>query len=125
MASERVIRIMLSRGSPFTDEILDRMSDHECWKWIYDNPKKPKKPAPKPQPSRTVCFTGFRPAREEELSQIAASHGWRVIGEAGKTMSHLCTGDKPGPKKLEKARHQGAVILSESEFLKLLSGSVA
>ena len=35
-------------------------------------------------------------------------------------MSHLCTGENPGPKKIEKARKIGASVIAESDFLILL-----
>ena len=118
MASQHLIRMLRSNGAPFTDELLERMSDHECWQWRYANPgKPPKAKAPKAPPTKTVCFTGFLVARKHELWEIARRAGWTVIESAGTTMSHLCTGETPGEKKIEKALRQGATVLSEAEFL--------
>lgn len=111
--------MMRSNGAPFQDELLKRMSDGECWQWMYANkPKKPK--AIKQAPHRTVCFTGFTAARKDELTNLASSAGWRVIVSPGPTMSHLCAGETPGPKKIEKAQKQGATVIVESDFLALL-----
>ena len=118
MASEHVIQMMRSNGAPYPDDLLERMSDQECWVWRYANPGKPK--FPKLPPQRTVCFTGFVAVRKEELMHIAHAAGWHLLQTAGTTMSHLCTGDTPGEKKIEKALKQGTTIISESEFLKLL-----
>lgn len=121
MASEHVIRMMRSNGAPYPDDLLERMSDHECWVWRYANPGKPTNPKfPKPPPQKTVCFTGFAAARKEELMHIAHAAGWHPLQTAGTTMSHLCTGETPGEKKIEKALKQGTTIISESEFLALL-----
>lgn len=124
MASEQVIRMMKSNGAPYPVAMLERMSDHECWQWRYANPGKPPKPkVPKAAPQKTVCFTGFLAARKHELWEIAGRAGWTVVQSAGATMSHLCTGEDPGPKKIEKAIQQGATILSEAGFLKSIEFS--
>jgi NAD-dependent DNA ligase len=119
MASKDVISMMRSNGAPFPDSLLQAMSDNECWQWMYaTKPKKPK--AIKQPPQRTVCFTGFTLVRKEELTTIAVNSGWRVLKKVGPTMSHLCTGETPGPAKIEQALGLGAKVVAEAEFLALL-----
>lgn len=123
MASDNLIGMMRSKGAPFTDDILKRMSDGDCWRWIYAH-NKPKKPKTETHiPKRTVCFTGFTLTRKEELTELAASSGWCVVKSPNSRMSHLCTGETPGPSKIEKAHQIGAMIIPESNFLAMLSDS--
>ena len=120
MATDDVIRMLRSNGAPYPDDLLKKMSNYECWQWMYANkPKKPK--APKQAPQRAVCFTGFTQARKQELMDIADHSGWRVVQTVGPTMSHLCTGEKPGPSKIEKANKMRASILAEVSFIALIT----
>lgn len=105
MASERVRRILVSKGAPFDDDELARMSDADGWAWIYGN-------APRPEPRRPeVCFTGFRPSEKAELRRLAEAAGYRVAKTVTKRLAILCTGPTAGPAKLAKAKKVGAEIL--------------
>lgn len=119
MASEKVIGMMVEKGSPFSIEQLQGMEDRECWRWIYASfPPKTKRPdALKP----AVCFTGFRPDARASLEKLAEQAGYRVLTGVSARLNVLVTGEAPGPSKLAKAKQQGITILSEAEFLAKIS----
>lgn len=115
MASEKVIGMMVKKGAPYSVEQLQGMEDRECWRWIYAHfPPKTKRPDPS---THAICFTGFRPDDRERLEKLAEQAGYRVLTGVSARLKVLVTGEAPGPSKLEKARQQGATILSEAEFL--------
>lgn len=115
MASERVVGMMVEKGSPFSVEQLEGMEDAECWKWIYAHfPPKTKHPkSSKPD----ICFTGFRPDDRDKLETLAERNGYHVVTGVTVRLKLLVTGEAPGPAKLAKARQQGVDILSEAEFI--------
>src|SRR5208283_6207537 len=119
MASEKVIGMMVEKGSPYSLEQLQGMQDRECWGWIYAHfPPKTKRPDPS---THAICFTGFRPEDRERLEKLAVQAGYRVLTGVSARLNVLVTGEAPGPSKLEKARQQGVTILSEAEFLAKIS----
>ena len=73
MASERVIGMMVEKGSPYSVEQLQAMEDRECWRWIYANfpPKTKRHDASKAE----ICFTGFRPDDRARLENLAEQSG--------------------------------------------------
>jgi NAD-dependent DNA ligase len=115
MASEKVIGMMVKKGSPFSVEQLQAMEDQECWRWIYARfPPKTKRSAnSRPE----ICFTGFRPEDRARLESLAEQNGYHVVTRVTLGLRVLVTGGAPGPAKLAKARQQGVEILSEAEFL--------
>jgi len=112
MPSEKLIRV-LKKMSPFTDEQIEAMSEGEGWAWLRNNYQpKPKVP--------TICFTGFSQYDEDMLAQKAASINLKVVSGITKSLSFLCTGDNPGPVKLQKAHEQGVTILDLQQFESLV-----
>jgi NAD-dependent DNA ligase len=125
MASTNLISMMRSKGAPFTDELLERMSDSECWRWVYTHNKPKKSKSKNYIPQHTICFTGFTLSRKKELTDLALASGWCVISSPNNSMSHLCTGETPGPSKIERANEICAMIIPESDFLDMLGHSPA
>lgn len=89
-------------------------------------------PAPEPAPKLVsddrpqVLFTGFKAAARNELEQIAADHGLRVVKTSTKNLSFLCAGSNAGPVKIKKAYEAGAFILTSEELTNMLeTGEVA
>ena len=112
MVSEKVKRILIAKGAPFTEYEMNVMSDGEGWAWVYENfpPKKgPKLPE--------ICFTGFDVSRKTELKKIAESNGFKCVTEVTKKLKFLCTGKNAGPSKIKDASKQGVQIISEQDFL--------
>ena len=112
MVSEKVRRILISRGAPFTDAELEDMPDSDGWDWIYAS-RPPKKRRDLPE----ICFTGFHAFRKAELQAIAKDRGFSCVTRVTKNLSFLCTGEDPGPTKLKEASEHGVPIISEEEFL--------
>ena len=72
---------------------------------------------------KTFVISGvFESVSREELQQLIASHGGKVVSSISAKLSYLVAGDKMGPSKLEKANKLGIKILSEDEFLQLVNG---
>lgn len=67
-----------------------------------------------------ICFTGFKKVDKERLAATAEDRGLFVVTTVRKNLEFLCCGYNAGPKKIEKARNQGAFILSEKQFLALM-----
>lgn len=67
-----------------------------------------------------ICFTGFKAADKERLTKSAQIAGMIVRTSVATALDFLCCGYNAGPKKIEKARHQGVVTLSEDQFLTLV-----
>ncbi len=67
-----------------------------------------------------ICFTGFKKIDKERLETTAEDTGLFVVTSVRKSLEFLCCGYNAGPKKIEKAREQGAFILNEEQFLTLM-----
>ena len=74
--------------------------------------------------AREICFTGFKKEDKTRLAERAKSEGMFVRDSVTKQLVYLCCGYNAGPKKIEKSRHQGVIILSESQFLEMLETGV-
>jgi NAD-dependent DNA ligase len=124
MATPRLISIMRSRGSPFPDDLLRKMSDMECWTWIYRQDWLLKQQHAAEKPKHIICFSGFHASRKTKLQQLASDQGWKVSRSICKTSTFLCIGETPGPKKISKAKEQGTSVITEAEFLTLLKSTL-
>jgi NAD-dependent DNA ligase len=114
VATEKVARILRSK-TELSDEEIEALSDAEAWKVVRGLPSRPKA-----KQKSQICFTGFSPTEKEMLTEAAEQRGFKVVKSVTKKLAFLCTGGDPGPVKLEKARTQGATILSAKELLRML-----
>ena len=76
----------------------------------------PPKASQKDENPFDICFTGFKKEVKEELKKLAIDAGLLIRSSVTKELDFLCYGYNAGPKKLEKARYQGVLILSENQF---------
>ncbi|MEI7819746.1 MAG: hypothetical protein WCK55_02425 [Verrucomicrobiota bacterium] len=105
MAQYKLIQQMRSRGAPYPDELLKKLSDSECYAWLAKNPKTAKRLAiPKQKPHKKIHFTGFREARKHELMTMAIEGGWTPVVSGSAARSHLCIGETPSKDKIAVAR---------------------
>lgn len=74
----------------------------------------------KPNDALEVCFTGFKAADKDRLTAIANDARMTVRTSVTTALDFLCCGYNAGPKKIDKARHQGVVTLSEEQFVALV-----
>ncbi len=81
-------------------------------------------PLPKAHPRShhllDVCFTGFKSEDKNRLKKMAESSGMVVRSSVTRSLNFLCYGYNAGPKKIEKARAQNVIALSEEQFIQLL-----
>ena len=63
-------------------------------------------------------FSGFS---RDEIKAHIMQHGGKVVGSISGKTDYLLAGDKMGPEKLKKAEKLGVPIISEEEYLAMLS----
>lgn len=68
-----------------------------------------------------ICFTGFKSPDKVSLTKLAEDAGMFIRSSVTTQLNFLCCGYNAGPKKIEKARHQGVVALNENQFKEMLS----
>jgi DNA ligase (NAD+) len=61
------------------------------------------------------------PERRQELEQMIERYGGTRITSVTKKLSFIIAGENMGPSKLEKANQLGIPIISEAEFLEMIS----
>jgi DNA ligase (NAD+) len=70
----------------------------------------------------SIIISGtFEKYSRDELKQMIEQNGGKNIGSISKKTSYLLAGDNMGPSKLEKVNKLGIPIISEDDFLKMLS----
>ena len=67
-----------------------------------------------------VCFTGFKSADKQHLADLSVEEDYWVSKSVTVGLTYLCCGPNAGPKKMEKARVKGVVIITEEQFLNLI-----
>jgi NAD-dependent DNA ligase len=81
-------------------------------------------PAPKPSGegvyTHDVCFTGFKTPDKNRLIKLANENDIVVRKSVTLGLNFLVCGYNAGPKKIEKARSQNVIALSEKEFTQLI-----
>ena len=102
------------------NQVSERLAYH-----IANNPKPMTKDIGTPRRKNIegnleVCFTGFKKEDKEKLTKLAESEKLFVRTSVTKKLHFLCCGYNAGPSKIEKSRHQGVVVLSESQFRSML-----
>ena len=63
----------------------------------------------------------FTKHSRDELKELITLNGGKNTGSISKKTNYLLAGDKMGPSKLEKAEKLGIKIISEDEFLEMIS----
>lgn len=80
---------------------------------------------PKKSHRLEIVFTGFKADDKARLEQTAKDAGMLVRSSMSGYLDFLCYGYNAGSKKMEYARTNKILILSEAEFMELLeTGSV-
>jgi NAD-dependent DNA ligase len=101
-------------------DFLDGGDDPESRVKHYISITPPPKNPPKSHHLLDVCFTGFKSEDKERLKRLAESSEMIVRSSVTRSLNFLCCGYNAGPKKIEKARKQNVIALSEEQFIKLL-----
>lgn len=70
----------------------------------------------------SIIISGtFEKFSRDELKQMIEQNGGKNIGSISKKINYVLAGDNMGPSKLEKALQLGIPVISEDDFLKMLS----
>lgn len=71
---------------------------------------------------KSIVISGvFAQHSRDEYKEIIEKNGGKNVGSISKKTSFILAGDNMGPSKLEKAQKLGVPIISEEEFLEMLS----
>ena len=72
---------------------------------------------------QSIVISGvFTHHSRDEYKAIIEQHGGKNVGSISGKTSFILAGDNMGPSKLEKAQKLGVRIVSEEEFLEMISG---
>ncbi|CAN5225220.1 NAD-dependent DNA ligase LigA [soil metagenome] len=70
---------------------------------------------------KTFVISGvFENYDRDEIKELIASHGGKVLSAISGKLDYLLAGENMGPAKLEKAKTLGIKIISEEEFQKMI-----
>ena len=61
------------------------------------------------------------PQRRKELEDMVEKNGGKLLGAVSNKLSFLIAGENIGPAKFDKAKQLGIPIISEDEFMQLVS----
>ena len=71
---------------------------------------------------KTFVISGvFQHYDRDELKAKIEANGGRILSGVSGKLNYLVAGENMGPSKLEKARRLGVTILSEEEFVAMLT----
>lgn len=71
---------------------------------------------------KSVVVSGvFQKFSRDELKAVIEKYGGKNVGSISKKTSFIVAGDKMGPSKLEKAEKLGVQLISEDEFIAMIS----
>lgn len=72
---------------------------------------------------KTFVITGSyaTPQRRKELEELVVAHGGKLVDSVSAKTSYIVAGENPGPSKIQKAQQLGIPIISENEFLDMIS----
>lgn len=101
------------RADPLNDPSLIRIGS--------DDAEGDEELAPPAADAIEICFTGFSKADKLRLEGMAHSADMLVRQSVTVGLTHLVTGKKAGPKKLEQAEEVGAEVIDETEFYEFVS----
>ncbi|WP_241086836.1 hypothetical protein [Candidatus Vondammii sp. HM_W22] len=63
---------------------------------------------------------GLKKDNKQRLITMAVEAGMQIRAGVTQNLDFLCGGYNAGPAKLEKSRHQGTTVLTESQFCSLI-----
>lgn len=101
-------------------EILEDLNIAEERLEYYLSINPPPLPPIRPEDSLDVCFTGFKVDDKNRLIELSKESGFIVRSSVTKHLNFLCCGYNAGPAKIQKAREQGVIALTEEQFIKLI-----
>lgn len=74
---------------------------------------------------KSIVVSGvFNTFSRDELKQTIERYGGKNVGSISKKTSFIVAGEKIGPSKLEKAQKLGVKLISEDEFIQMISENI-
>ena len=74
---------------------------------------------------KSIVVSGvFNTFSRDELKQTIERYGGKNVGSISKKTSFIVAGEKIGPSKLEKAQKLGVKLISEDEFIQMISDNI-
>lgn len=72
---------------------------------------------------KTFVITGSyaTPQRRKELEELVVAHGGKLVDSVSSKTSYIVAGENPGPSKIQKAQQLGIPIITETDFLQMIS----
>lgn len=70
---------------------------------------------------RSFLVSGVFTISRDDLKKLIEANGGRNVGSISKSLNYLIAGDKMGPEKLKKATDLNIPIISEEEFMQMIS----
>ncbi|WP_416171387.1 BRCT domain-containing protein [Algoriphagus boritolerans] len=61
--------------------------------------------------------------KRDEIVKFVQAHGGQYISSVSKNMDFIIEGEEMGPSKKEKAQKLGVPLISEEEFLRMVSST--
>jgi DNA ligase (NAD+) len=85
--------------------------------------RRPHKPEVKSSSGKTFVISGvFEHHSREELKSMIEQHGGKNSSSISARTHFILAGENMGPSKYEKAQKLGIPIISEEDFMEMLSG---
>lgn len=118
--AESVIRFFNDEGNK---SIVDRLRQHGIQMSLSEQQLAMQSELFKGQ---SVVISGvFSHHSRDEYKKIIEQHGGKNVGSISGKTSFILAGENMGPSKLQKAEKLGVRIVSEDEFLEMISGAEA
>ena len=70
---------------------------------------------------KTIVISGNFSVSRDRMKKLIASHGGKNSTSISGKTSFLLAGEKPGPEKMKKAQSEGIPVISEEEFMRMVS----
>ena len=72
---------------------------------------------------KTIVISGNFSISRDEMKALIVAHGGKNSGSISGKTSYLLAGEKAGPEKLKKAESLGLKVISEAEFMNMISSA--
>ncbi|MCD4674967.1 MAG: hypothetical protein K8S18_03095 [Desulfobacula sp.] len=97
-------------------EVIENIDDVEESLQYHIDTNPPPKTIVKQRDLLDICFTGFKKKEKQKLIKSAKDFGFKIRKAVTDNLDILCCGYNAGPKKIEKAKSQGTLVLNEVQF---------
>ena len=72
---------------------------------------------------KIIVISGNFSISRDDMKALITAHGGKNSGSISGKTSYLLAGDKAGPEKLKKAEALGVQVISEVDFMNMISGA--